>query len=266
MHGDMMVVEFMRSSSRAATPYGRAVAGRWRHVSSADTRRQTLDIHGPYRALTMLLRDCLLEEAFSVRIESEGSRDIAEALSGKYSIAVMDVMLPQLGLEALGASRGTSILPVLMLTPHGDDLDRVAGLELGADDSVGKPVTARELIDRIRASLRRTQSVADRDNSDGVLASGNLTMRPPQRRAEWRGIPLQLTSTEFSLLEILVRHAGHPVSKMELSKRALGKPFTRHDRSIDVHLSRIRRKLRTLADGRSLIVAVGRLGYQFLKD
>jgi DNA-binding response OmpR family regulator len=220
----------------------------------------------PYAdTLTMLLRDCLLEEAFSVRIESEGSREIAEALSGKYSIAVMDVMLPQLALEALGASRGTNILPVLMLTPHGGDLDRV-GLELGADDCVAKPVTARELIDRIRASLRRTQSVAERDNSDGVLASGNLTMRPPQRRAEWRGIPLQLTSTEFSLLEILLRHAGHPVSKMELSKRALGKPFTRHDRSIDVHLSRVRRKLSTLADGRSLIVAVGRLGYQLLKD
>jgi two-component system OmpR family response regulator len=222
--------------------------------------------------LTMLLRDYQLEEAFSVRIESEGSREIAEALSGMYSIVVLDVTLPQLGRETLDISHRKSILPVLMLTPHGDDLGRVGGLELAgdretdADDSVAKPVTARELIDRIRESLRRTQSIAERDNSDGVLACGNLMMWPTQRRAEWRGIPLQLTSTEFSLLEVLLRHAGRPVSKMELSKRALGKPLVRDDRNIDVHLSRVRRKLGALADGRSLIVAVSRQGYQFLKD
>jgi DNA-binding response OmpR family regulator len=163
----------------------------------------------------MLRCDYLLEKAFSVHIESEGSREIAEALAGNYSIAVLDVSLPQPGLETLDTSRRRSALPILMLTPHGDDLDRVAGLEIGADDSVAKPVTARELIDRIRASLRRTQSVAERDNSDGVLACGNLMMWPTQRRAEWRGIPLQLTSTEFSLLEILLGHAGRPVSKMD---------------------------------------------------
>jgi two-component system OmpR family response regulator len=216
--------------------------------------------------MTNLLCDYLLEEAFSVRIESEGSREIAEALSGNYSITVLDVSLPQLGLETLDTSRRTGSLPVLMLTPHGDDLDRVGGFELGADDSVAKPVAARELIDRIRASLRRTQSAAERDNFDGVLASGNLTMWPTQRRAEWRGIPLQLTSTEFSLLEILLTYAGRPVSKMELSKRALGKPLMREDRSVDVHLSRVRRKLGALAGGRSLIVSVSRQGYQFLKD
>jgi DNA-binding response OmpR family regulator len=214
----------------------------------------------------MLLRDYLLEEAFSVRIESEGSREIAAALSGKYSIVVVDVTLSELGLETLDTRHRKSILPVLMLTPCGDELGCVSDLGVGADDSLAKPFTARDFLDRIRASLRRTQSVAQSDGSDGVLTCGSLTMWPPQRRAEWRGIPLQLTSTEFSLLEILVRHAGRPVSKMELSKRALGKPLTRHDRSIDVHLSRIRRKLGTLADGRSLIVAVGRLGYQFLKD
>jgi two-component system OmpR family response regulator len=214
----------------------------------------------------MLLREYLLEEAFSVRIESEGSREIAEALSGNYSITVLDVLPLQLGLETLDTTRRTSTLAVLMLTPHGDDLDRVAVLELGADDSVAKPFTARDLVDRIRASLRRTQSGVERDNSDGALACGNLTMWPPQRRAEWRGIPLQFTSTEFSLLEILVRHAGRPVGRMELSKCALGKPLSRYDRSIDVHLSRVRRKLGALADGRSLIVAVSRLGYQFLKD
>ena len=96
--------------------------------------------------------------------------------------------------------------------------------------------------------------------------SGALTMWPEQRRAEWAGAPLQLTSTEFSLLEVLLRHVGYPVSKADLSQRALGRPHARHDRSIDVHLSSIRRKLGTLADGRSLIQAVHRQGYQLLKE
>ena len=143
---------------------------------------------------------------------------------------------------------------------------RVAGLELAADDCVVTPFTAQELVDRIRASLRGTQPAAEDDNFDAVLTAGNLTMWPPRRRAEWRGAPLQLTGAEFDLLEILVRHAGRPVSKRELSERALGKPLARHDRCIDTHLSRIRRKLGALADGRSLIVAVRRQGYQFLKE
>jgi len=184
----------------------------------------------------MLLSDYRLQETFAVRLESGASPELADALPGKYSIVVLDVTL------------------------------RVAGLERAADDCVVTPFTARELVDRIRASLHVAQPVAEGDSFGAVLTAGSLTMWPPRRRAEWRGIPLQLTGAEFGLLEILVRHVGRPVSKRELSERVLGRPLARHDRCIDTHLSRIRRKLGALAEGQSLIVAVHRQGYQFLKE
>jgi two-component system, OmpR family, response regulator len=217
--------------------------------------------------LLSLLNDYLVEEGFSVRVENDASRGVVEALSGDYAIVVLDVMMPRLnGLDALRRIRQHSTLPILMLTARGDDVDRITGLELGADDYVAKPCTPRELVARIRAILRRTQTTAGVDPAAGLLVSGSLTLWPEQRRAEWAGEPLQLTSTEFSLLEVLLRHVGYPVSKNDLSEGALGRPHTRHDRSIDVHLSSIRRKLGALPDGRSLIQAVHRRGYQFLKE
>jgi two-component system OmpR family response regulator len=217
--------------------------------------------------LLALLSDYLTEEGFRVRTENDGARGVAEALSGDYAIAVLDVMMPRLnGLDVLRQIRLRSTLPILMLTARGDDVDRITGLELGADDYVAKPCTPRELVARLRAILRRTHVAFGADAASSSLSSGNLTMWPEQRRAQWAGAPLQLTSTEFSLLEVLLRHVGYPVSKADLSQRALGRNHTRHDRSIDVHLSSIRRKLGTLADGRSLIQAVHRQGYQLLKE
>jgi DNA-binding response OmpR family regulator len=217
--------------------------------------------------LLALLNDYLVEEVFSVRVESDPDRGVMEALSGDYAIVVLDVMMPRLnGIDALRQIRKQSTVPILMLTARGDDVDRITGLELGADDYVAKPCTPRELVARLRAILRRTQSAPGADAAPGMLVSGNLTMWPEQRRAEWGGSPLSLTSTEFSLLEVLLRHVGYPVSKNDLSERALGRPHSRHDRSIDVHLSSIRRKLGMLPDGRSLIQAVHRQGYQLLKE
>jgi len=217
--------------------------------------------------LTALLGDYLVAEGFSVHIENDGPRGAAEALAGGYAMAVLDVMMPQLnGLEVLRRIRSQSTLPVLMLTARGDDVDRITGLELGADDYVPKPCTPRELVARIRAILRRLQPTTEPTLGEASLVSGGLTMWPQQRRAEWLGKALALTSTEFSLLEVLLRHVGRPVSKQDLSSRALGRPHTRHDRSIDVHLSSIRRKLGNLADGRSIIQAVHRQGYQLLKE
>ena len=217
--------------------------------------------------LLALLQDYLVEEGFSVRIESESARGVAQALSGDYVLVVLDVMMPrQNGLDALRRIRQQSNVPVLMLTARGDDVDRITGLELGADDYVAKPCTPRELVARVRAILRRTQITPSPDPTAGMLVSGGLIMWPPQRRAEWSGQPLQLTSTEFSLLEVLLRHVGAPVSKNDLSERALGRAHARHDRSIDVHLSSVRRKLGALPDGRSPIQAVHRQGYQLLKE
>ena len=217
--------------------------------------------------LLALLRDYLVEEGFAVRVENDATRGVVQALSGDYAIVVLDVMMTRLnGLDALRRIRQQSTVPILMLTARGDDVDRITGLELGADDYVAKPCTPRELVARLRAILRRTQTTPGLDPTAGMLASGGLIMWPEQRRAEWAGQPLPLTSTEFSLLEVLLRHVGAPVSKNDLSERALGRPHARHDRSIDVHLSSVRRKLGALPDGRSLIQAVHRQGYQLLKE
>jgi len=217
--------------------------------------------------LTSLLREYLQGEGYSVHVEGEGYGGITAALSGEYALAVLDVMMPQLnGLDVLRRIREHSALPVLMLTARGDDVDRITGLELGADDYVPKASTPRELVARIRAILRRTQSAIAAGATVSSMTCGGLSMWPEQRRAEWLGQPLELTSTEFSLLEVLLRNAGRPVSKNDLSERALGRPFARHDRNIDVHVSSIRRKLGTLEDGRPMIQSIHRLGYQLLKE
>ncbi|WP_091195264.1 response regulator transcription factor [Formivibrio citricus] len=217
--------------------------------------------------LAGMLKDYLEQEGFSVTVMHDGESGAQEALSGQYAIAVLDVMMPNMnGIEALRRIRTKSTMPVLMLTARGDDTDRIVGLELGADDYVPKPCTPRELTARIRAILRRTQNTEPDNAPTAPIIVGALTIRPEQRRAEWDGKPLDLTSTEFNLLEILARNAGRPVNKAVLSEQGLGRPLARFDRSIDVHLSSIRHKLGTLPDGRSYIQTVYRQGYQFIRD
>lgn len=217
--------------------------------------------------LVTLFRDYLEQEGFEVAAAHDGETGIEAALSGKYGLVVLDVMMPRLsGVEALRRIRQRSNLPVLMLTAKGDDMDRILGLELGADDYVPKPCMPRELTARIRAILRRTRAGEAGHGSPSALVIGRLAVFPPKRRVEWAGAPVELTSTEYNLLEVLARHAGKPVSKKELSEEGLGRPLARFDRSIDVHLSSIRHKLGNLADGRSCIQTVYRLGYQLIKE
>ncbi len=217
--------------------------------------------------LVEMLKEYLEREGVAVTTANDGEQGLAEVLTGDYGIVVLDVMMPRLnGIETLRRIRMKSWIPVLMLTARGDDTDRIIGLELGADDYVAKPCSPRELTARIRAILRRTQVIALHDDSPQLLEVGELRMWPTQRRAEWNGALLELTSTEFNLLEILVRHAGQSVSKKSLSEQGLGRPLARFDRSIDVHMSKIRNKLGTLADGRSYIYTDYRQGYRFIKE
>jgi DNA-binding response OmpR family regulator len=214
-----------------------------------------------------MLKDYLEREGFGATAVQDGETGVVETLTGRYALVVLDVMMPRLnGIDALRRIRQRdSRTPVLMLTAKGDDVDRVVGLELGADDYVPKPCTPRELVARIRAILRRTQTQESTGSAPNPLTVGALTLWPEKRGAEWNGAPLDLTSTEYNLLEVLVRNAGRMVSKQELSEQALGRSLARYDRSIDVHLSSIRHKLGTDRDGRSPIHTVRGLGYQYLK-
>lgn len=214
--------------------------------------------------LVEMIRDYLVREGFEVEMVHDGESGVREALGGRYALAVVDVMMPSInGIEVLRRIRGASAMPVIMLTARGDDTDRIVGLELGADDYVPKPCTPRELAARIRAILKRV------GNGDGdtarVIKAGALTVWPEKRKAEWDGKIVELTSTEFGLLEMLVRNAGQIVSKDELSRQVMGRPLMRFDRSIDVHMSSIRQKLGSLPDGRSCIQTVIRKGYMLTK-
>jgi two-component system, OmpR family, response regulator len=216
--------------------------------------------------LASMLREYLEREGFETTAVHDGETGAREALSGRYGIVVLDVMLPRLsGVEALRRIRARSRVPVLMLTAKGDDVDRIVGLEMGADDYVAKPCTPRELVARVRAILRRSEGGAALGPA-GPLSVGALTLWPEKRWAEWDGRPLDLTSTEFNLLALLARHAGRVVGKAELSEEGLGRPLARFDRSIDVHVSSLRQKVGRLADGRSCIQTVRGLGYQLVKE
>lgn len=220
------------------------------------------------RELLEMLRDYLEQDGFAVACAHDGVSGVAASLDGRHDIVVLDVMMPGMdGFEVLNRIRAATAVPVIMLTARGDDADRIAGLESGADDYVPKPCTARELSARLRAILKRMNGKPSADSAGAhPLVAGSLSLWPAQRKAAEAGRPLDLTSTEFSLLEVLVRNAGRPVSKASLSEEALGRPLTRFDRSIDVHIHSIRNKLKPASDGRSRIHTVIRKGYLLVAD
>ncbi len=215
--------------------------------------------------LAGLFEDYLREEKFTVTTCFTGQTGLDQALTGQFDIVILDVMLPDIsGTQVLSALRAESNVPVLMFTAKGDDVDRILGLENGADDYVAKPCTPRELIARIKAILRRSEKSAQPLEAKS-LQNGPLQLWPQQRKATWFDKPLELTSTEFSLLETLARHAGLVVDKNTLSEIALGRPLARFDRSIDVHMSSIRHKLGAQQDGHTYIQTVRGKGYQLIK-
>jgi DNA-binding response OmpR family regulator len=214
--------------------------------------------------LTTLLKEYLLEEGFAVSTADEGRTALALVASNSVDIVVLDIMMPQMnGVELLQRIRRSSTVPILMLTAKGDDADRIAGLNLGADDYVPKPCSPGELAARLRAILRRA---GRSDVNPEILRAGDLVLHPASRGAEWRGKPLELTGTEFCLLEVLARNAGQLVSKQEISRQALGRTLTPFDRRIDVHISSVRQKLGSREDGQSWIQSVRGQGYQLLQS
>ena len=213
--------------------------------------------------LTELLTEYLSAEGLEVSSVPDGEAGVNEILNGNYNVVVLDSMMPKLsGLDVLKTVRQQSKIPIIMLTAKGDDIDRIIGLEMGADDYVPKPCQPRELLARINAILRRTRLAEPDNNTPNVISVSDVTLYPAKRQATINEAPLELTSTEFNLLEVLMRHAGQVVNKETLSLEALDRKLAKFDRSIDVHISSIRHKL----GDASLIQTVRGLGYLFVKN
>ena len=210
-----------------------------------------------------LLRTYLIREGFSCLHVADGEAGLEEALSGRHDLAVLDVMLPQRGgFDVLREIRGQSDLPVVMLTARGDPVDRVVGLELGADDYIPKPFLPRELVARVRAVLRRSERrEGDPETGAERLRVGDLELFPRSRTARVGGEALPLTGTEFRLLATLMGSAGHLVPLETLSPEVLGRPHSPFDRSLGVHLSNLRRKLGPYPEGTERIRTVRGEGY-----
>ncbi|MGN7511948.1 response regulator transcription factor [Aeromonas salmonicida] len=213
--------------------------------------------------LGAMLSEYLSGEGFVTTHVLTGKSGVQHALSGNYVAVVLDIMLPDInGSEVLRQIRNDSKIPVIMLTAKGDNIDRVIGLEMGADDYVPKPCYPRELVARLRAVLRRVEPApAPAGKGDG-LRLAELTLSPATRQCHWQGEPLELTATEFNLLELLLRAPERVVSKDELSLHGLGRPREPYDRSVDVHICNIRQKLQALAGEAIGIETVRSIGYR----
>jgi two-component system response regulator CpxR len=219
--------------------------------------------------LCVLLAKYLEREGFEVDVVHRGDLGVERALSGDYKLVVLDVMLPGLnGFDALSSIRSKSSLPVLMLTARGDDVDRIVGLEMGADDYLPKPFNPRELIARIRAILRRARiETGDLSaSSPERLSVGDVELDKGTRNVTRGGEQMSLTTVEFDLLEVLLRAAGQIVSREELVKSILGRNFTPYDRSIDTHVSNLRKKLGHSVDGIERIKTIRSVGYIYAKS
>lgn len=219
------------------------------------------------RELLALLLEYLAGEGEAARSAYDGPSGLEAALTGQYPLVVLDVMLPGLsGFEVLRQLRERSTLPVIMLTARGEDQDKITGLELGADDYLSKPFNPRELLARIRAVRRRTAAVEGGRNEQGsaTLSVGELAVNRLARWATQAGQRLPLTGVELEMLHLLLASAGQVVSRDALSTAALSRPFDPRDRSVDIHISSLRRKLQRAEQEESSIKTVRGEGYVFV--
>jgi DNA-binding response OmpR family regulator len=216
--------------------------------------------------LCRLVSRFLGAEGYSVQTVQTSGLGIERALSGDYDLVVLDVMLPEMdGFEVLRRMRAKTSTPVLMLTARGDDLDRILGLEMGADDYLAKPFNTRELSARVRAILRRVNSTNTSVALPEVASTrvGDLELNARARTVRCAGEGLNLTTVEFDLLQRLLRSAGSVVGREELTKDVLGREFSPFDRSIDTHVWSLRRKVGNALDGSERIKGIRGVGYLY---
>ncbi|MGB9097694.1 response regulator transcription factor [Erwinia sp.] len=213
--------------------------------------------------LGTMLSQYLIAEGFDASLVLTGKAGVEGAMSGHYNAMILDIMLPDMsGIDVLRQVRQNCRLPVIMLTAKGDNIDRVIGLEMGADDYVPKPCYPRELVARLRAVLRRVEEQPVMVESKELASWGELTLNPATRISEWKKEAFDLTASEFNLLDLLLRSPDRVVSKDELSEKGLGRPREAYDRSVDVHISNIRQKLAALTNETINIETVRSIGYR----
>lgn len=215
------------------------------------------------RGLRELLAEYLTGNGCAVALAGNGEEALEQIRQDEtLNLVVLDIMMPGLsGLEVLPAIRARTRIPVIMLTGRGDDIDRILGLEMGADDYLPKPCNPRELLARIKAVLRRAAGPAA---LPGQYSLHGIVLDLGERTVTVLGEPLHLTGTEFEVLAQLMKHAGAVVVKNDLTERVLHRRLQAYDRSIDVHVSRVRQQLRSRIPDRELIKTVRGSGYQFV--
>ncbi len=226
--------------------------------------------------LCELVAEYLAPEGFVVEARHDGAQGLERALQGEHDLLILDVMLPHgSGLEVLKRLRASQApparTPVLMLTARGDEVDRIVGLELGADDYLPKPFNPRELMARIRAILRRARPEENAPNAASsppppaaCLTVEDITMDAGARSVQRAGRPVELTSVEFDLLAMLLREAGRVVARDDMTRHVLGRKPMPFDRSVDMHVSNIRKKLGPAPDGGERIKTVRSVGYIYV--
>ncbi len=212
-----------------------------------------------------LLTEYLSSEGFTVDAVHDGDAAVQQILTGDYELLILDVMMPKMnGFEALREVRKQHQTPVLMLTARGDDVDRIVGLEMGADDYLPKPCNPRELVARIRAVLRRSNTQVKGVSVESPLKVVDIELQPASRKILCNNVTVNLTGTEFNVLRELLSRAGEVVSKKELTEVVLERKLTQYDRSMDMHVSNIRKKLGAYPDGESRIKTVRGAGYIYI--
>lgn len=215
--------------------------------------------------LCQLLKEYLSQEGFEIDLAHDGKTAADAILNDSFDLMVLDVMLPNLnGFEVLKEVRKESQVPILMLTARGDEVDRIVGLELGADDYIGKPCNPRELTARIRSILRRTENIyTAKSKSLSPVELCDVSINPAAREVLQNGETVKLTATEFDILYLLMVNAGQLVNRDQLSENCLGRKLEPYDRSIDMHISNLRRKLGPDYKGEERIKTVRGVGYQY---
>jgi len=211
--------------------------------------------------LRELLARYLTNQGFMVREAANGRDGLTLALGQDCDIVVLDIMLPDIsGLEVLRELRAQTHLPVVLLTARGDETDRIVGFEVGADDYIPKPCNPRELVARLQALLRRV-AWDQKTEINTARTYGDLMVEPDQRRIYQNNVPLELTTSEYELLQVLLAHAGSVVRKTDLMQWALGRRLAAYDRTLDMHISNLRKKLGN--DDPPRIETIRGLGYSY---